>query len=43
MTESYITHKELELVSNETEKRYKLKEGIRMIKTQRSDIEKLSW
>lgn len=43
MTDSYVTHKELELVSNETEKLYKLKEGIRMTKTQRSDIKKLSW
>ena len=42
MTDSYITHDEFELVSNKEEKRHKLKEGIRMMKIQSSDIEKIN-
>ena len=40
MTDSYITHDET--VSNKGEKRHKLKEGIRMMKIQCSDIEKIN-
>ena len=40
MTDFYITHDEFELVSNKGEKRHKLKECIRMMKIQSSDIEK---
>ena len=42
MTDSYITHDEFELVRNKGEKRHKLKEVIRLMKIQSSDIEKIN-